>query len=244
MTRILILIPLWKRHEIFKIVAANLVHFINKTPEKYIINVLCIISPEDPSAFEQLKTCLKYNFHYFEYKNQPLGDKMNAGINHSLKNIQYDYLMNFGSDDLIHPDIFKLYESHFQKKELFFGINNLFFYDTTEGKTIHYRTKDSVRCIGAGRMIIKELVQGLLNKKTELYEYNKNRGMDSCSSNRLKEFAGANEIVIDSGTFPYIIDLKTGENINDISIMYKLAQRITFYENDILASNFPHVTIF
>jgi len=118
--KVVILIALWKRPEIVKFTVRELKKTIAASSMELI--PLFILSPEDPNYKELLK--IIGDFKYLEFKNYPLGAKMNDGIRSSLL-LDYDYLMNFGSDDVIEPRYFDEIMTLCQSKEPIIGLINI-----------------------------------------------------------------------------------------------------------------------
>lgn len=211
--KISIVIPLWRRAEIFKLVSTQLEIFIEKN-KKYDFRVVFIISPEDNEIVLLKKIIEKatYNFSIVYNSNKYLGEKINAGINAAL---DCDYIMNAGSDDLLHPELMKLYEKNIKNVEFFFGINSVYFFDMERKKNYFFQYETEEYSIGAGRMIFSEIVKYMKSKKMTLYNNHLQRGLDTNSSNNIKKL-GIVEKVLKSDYFPYIVDIKSKVNINSI----------------------------
>jgi hypothetical protein len=236
--KILILIPLWKRPEVVEIVYRNLKLFCRKV--KWEIEVLAILCPDDPKLKELEGLCSEYNIFMCYFKNQPLGRKMNAGINYALKKFKFDYLMNFGSDDLIHPRIELLYKKAFKNNVPVFGIDSLFFYDLISKKTFYFKTYTyRGMVVGAGRMIHRDVLELMKKKNIDLYEDEIERSCDGNSSERMKLWLKIPNTVINSGEFPYIVDIKTNTNINHIThIELNNQTQIEYFPDDYLNKYF------
>lgn len=234
--KILILIPCWKRPEVVNIVFNNLSIF--KMSVKWEIQVLAILCPNDPCLKELEELCDKYEVYKCYFKNQPIGMKLNAGINFAMEYFDFDYLMNFGSDDLIHPRIARLYGAAFKDLTPVFGINSLFFYDLQTKKTFYFKTYTDQYAVGAGRMIHKSVLLKLQIKSITLYDNSIERSCDGNSSLRLKQWLGVENRVIHSGKFPYIVDIKTNTNINHITQIESHKTQIEYFPNDYLDKYF------
>ncbi len=233
--KISIVIPLWRRAEIFQLVSTQLEIF-TQTNKKYDFRVVFIISPEDNEIVLLKKIIEKatYNFSIVYHSNRYLGEKINAGINAAL---DCDYIMNAGSDDLLHPGLMKLYEKNIKNVEFFFGINSVYFFDMERKKNYFFQYETEEYSIGAGRMIFSEIVKYMKRKKITLYNNHLQRGLDTNSSNNIKKL-GICEKIIKSDYFPYIVDLKSKENINSIERIktskhnnMKAMENIIIYEN-------------
>ena len=87
---------------------------------------MCIVSPEDQDYDQLLTICKQSGFGVCEYSNKRLGEKINAGISVCK---DYDYLMNWGSDNLMDADLFKLYKPYIDKGVKLFGIGDCTIYN-------------------------------------------------------------------------------------------------------------------
>lgn len=96
--------------------------------------------------------CKKYNVRYTFYKNQPLGEKKNHGLNECMKIPSWDYLIELGSDDLIKNE---LLESYQQQDVGLMCINNLCFINS---ETLECRNMVSSSSYGLGRAIRRDVI--------------------------------------------------------------------------------------
>jgi hypothetical protein len=238
---VLIMIPAWKRSEIFSIVLKQLDYFTELLSGRVKADCLFILSPEDTEINELRKSVsnLKMEYTVVYYPNYPVGEKHNAGINYAIKHLKFDYLMNFGSDDLIHPAIMELYLPYIFKKCPLFGINNIYFKDLLEGKQHLFKSAKNDKAIGAGRMIHSSILKKLKKKQINLYENEKNRGLDGCSSDRVYQHLGIGEKIIDAGEFPFIVDLKSEENITPSKSIERYKALVEYKPNGFLEHAFP-----
>lgn len=189
---ILILLPIWKREKITEIVLANLAEIKKKRN----IDVLCIVSEQ----WAKIKA-FEYGFKFVEAENFPVGSKMNLGIEHALKRINFEYLMNLGSDDIIKEKIFDIYEPFINEGREVFGITKVTFFDSDTKKIKRF---DYKHLIGAGRMIKKDV----LKRFGSIYP-EKNKCLDDGSA---RNMFGAHFTEIETEE-DLIIDIKSAENI-------------------------------
>lgn len=235
--KILTLIPIYKRPEVTEISLYNLRYFADVVKE-WNLTVVCILSPEDMYLKTNEKTVKKYGFKAVYYKNLPVSDKLNAGINYVSARYKFDYLMNFGSDDLIHPEIATLYRPFFARNTRFFGINTLYFIELSTGKTIFFDTYNTNGSIGAGRMIHRDIINQFTSDLLPLYEPGLDCGLDTSSAMSIKRVTWDVDVIIDSGEFPYIVDLKTNTNINHFMHLECRERNIKYVEKDIITKHF------
>ncbi|MCR4313383.1 MAG: glycosyltransferase family 2 protein, partial [Candidatus Roizmanbacteria bacterium] len=122
--KILILLPIWGRKKITQICLENLLEL----QKDFKIDVLCIVSESwsKVMAFE-------YGFRFVTAPNDCLGTKMNIGVEAALK-LNFDYLMNLGSDDIITKELLDIYTPYFEKNLEMFGSKRLTFIDSKEKK--------------------------------------------------------------------------------------------------------------
>ncbi len=231
LTKIVIVIPCWKRADILEITMDNLDNFYHETKTKIDLTVLYIFSLNDP----ELKTIL-FNYRkavhpkdYIYSENAKLGKKLNDGIQYASL-IGYDYIMNFGSDDLIHPNIIDLYMPYLAMKIPIFGLKSVWFYEFFK-PPFFYSYYNTSHIVGAGRMIHKNVIKKVTEKFGQLYESNINRGMDTMSANRIME-CGYKQLIISAGTFPYLVDIKSDTNINSFDGIRASAKTRNYFSNE------------
>lgn len=243
MYKIAVVIPVWKRPDVLALCLQNLAWFSNQV-KTWEVHPLLVASPEDPDLKKIQKVAKLYGIQVVYYLNQPISAKLNAGIHYALKHMEFDYLMNFGSDDLIHPDIETLFAPLFKANTLFFGVNNLWFYDLTDRSAWHFNTYNDIKAIGAGRMIHRSIVQSFIDvKRYPVYPNDIDRGMDTASSNNIWQHLKVKDIVINSGEFPYIVDLKTNTNINHMIYLKSITDRIKPAEAKELRRVYQHLAL-
>jgi len=135
-----LLIALWKRPVITRICFEGIKRLQKTIP----IEPICIYSEDDSKSL-----CKEYGFEAYEYKNDPLGEKLNFGLERALES-EWDYLLQIGSDDLLSEKLFEMYDPFIAKSSRAFGLSTMYFYDI--------RTKESYfesisNIFGCGRMI-------------------------------------------------------------------------------------------
>ena len=193
----MILLPIWGREKITKLCFDNL-----KELQKVLdIEVMCIVSEQWAKlmAFE-------YGFHYVEASNECLGTKMNIGVKAALE-LDFDYMMNLGSDDIITSELFKCYEPYFISDTAMFGSTRLTFIDSASKEVKH---NDYQILIGAGRCIRKDVLEDCVVKDGEVKMYDQiQRGLDLNSMLRFSNYSHT-EI---KNPFDTIYDIKSNVNI-------------------------------
>lgn len=196
--KILVLLPIWGRMNITELCLSNIV----KLKKDYSIDVLCVVSEQWAKLM-----AFKYGFNYVEVSNDDLGHKMNVGVDRALK-MDFDYLMNLGSDDIITKELLDEYEEHIENNLPMFGVTKVCFFDskTKELKEVNYG-----HLIGAGRMIRRDVVEKFAtsNGKATMYDKGIERGLDNNSRKRFLSVA-MRELSLNGNM---IVDIKSDENI-------------------------------
>lgn len=205
MREILMLIPVYKRPEILKECYAS----IKGLP----VARLWIVSPEDKYLTENIKTVNRTPDDYIvKASNKALGAKMNTGIRHAVEYIGFwDYLMGWGSDNLMDAKLLDLYKGVDEK---YFGINSVFMFDTITGEVVFYQDYNNGAPLGAGRMLHRSLIMRMINKGVDLYDDRAMSGLDGNLHERVTLNTKVKAKIIDSGIHPYVVDLKCATNIN------------------------------
>jgi len=214
--KILTIIPVWKRPDILKICLDGLKHIP--------VEPFFIISHEDP-YYSEIKKLLK-DYYTCSFPNFPVGRKQNAGINLALKEFKFDYLMNFGSDNIVSPELFEIYKPYFEKNKLFFGVNNLYIMNYINKEIMFVEDYNLQKPIGAARMIHRSILDKLSYKRQNLYDNMLSDGMDTNSQQRILEHTKVEPIIINTQKQALILDIKTSTNINPFQLMIKRSEKV------------------
>lgn len=211
--KIAIVIPCWQRSEILKYVMRQFDTFYQHVINEVDLIVVYVFSKDDPELGKIRYHYLNSNHprDYLYSNNSYLGQKLNDGIKHAML-YNFDYMMNCGSDDLLHPKIIQLYQKHIDSQTLLFGLNRVYFYHLNE-EPLFFSDYNKPFVVGAGRMIHKNVIKHIFDEFGGLYSKDINRGMDTFSSLRMHEL-GYTELTINPGKFPYVVDVKSKVNIN------------------------------
>jgi len=122
----------------------------NYKPTKYRVKALAIISER-----EMIGLCKRYNIAHTFFENQPLGRKKNFGLNKAME-MEWDYLMELNSDDVIHPELLDQYGILIGKGAEYMGLQNFTILDS---KTGDMRQVSSDTVYGIGRMYSRKAVE-------------------------------------------------------------------------------------
>ena len=123
----------WKRTEITNMFLNNLIDLEKNIGG--IFEITNIVVDSDFSNLELFKD--KDNFIYKNYNNTPLSDKWNYACS-LLSNIDFDYVIMIGSDDIIDSNVLMEYKKYMYKKIDYIGILDMYVYDTITNKLFYW----------------------------------------------------------------------------------------------------------
>jgi len=158
--RVVAVMPLWRRPHLLPMI-------IEKLPD-WLHGIVYILSPEDPyitSLLEIVKST-RCDYRVEIFMNKPLGRKLNHGVRTAMNEFEFDYLMNIGSDDIIHPDLLKEYRRQLDMLGIdgwpdmcMMGMNSGDWYDPNNRRAERIRYFDVPIIIGAGRLTHLSLLE-------------------------------------------------------------------------------------
>lgn len=197
MYRLLIYLAVWKRPEITEICFKGIKR-LQEHPD-FDISALAVISETS-----MIELCERYGVQWVMAENKPLGRKKNIGLQ-ACKGIDFDFLMEIGSDDLVLNSLLDDYKK-FMVKYDFFGVREMGFLDTETGKC---RRWSSATVYGAGRLISRKALDKVGWK---LWRNEASKGLDMQSIIQLHKH-GVQYWQIPTEDHPKVIDIKSEVNI-------------------------------
>lgn len=195
-TKILIYLAVWKRPEITELCFKG-IERLRKHPD-YEIQALAVISEE-----EMIPLCESHEIKWVMHENLPLGKKKNFGLQEA-KNVEFDYLMEIGSDDLILNELLDDYKQHLGKD--FFGVQDVAYINTDGGECRRLRSKSTY---GAGRMISRAVLE---KANWKLWTDKIDIGLDNNSVFNLQRLGVAYDKTKPM-EFPGVVDIKSQVNL-------------------------------
>lgn len=145
--RLLVFLAVWKRPEITEICFMGLNRL--RKNSRFPIECFAVISEES-----MIGLCDKYDIKWTFYKNEPLGEKKNHGLTEAMK-LEWDYLIEIGSDDLIKDELIEKYSEYAGKHEMF-GTKDAVIIDSETGRC---RRLQSDTVYGLGRCISRKVFE-------------------------------------------------------------------------------------
>lgn len=145
--KLLIFLAVWKRPEITELCFIGISRL--RKNSRLPIETMAVISEES-----MIPLCEKYNINWTFHENNPLGKKKNHGLNEAMK-LEWDYLLEIGSDDLVKDELIELYIPFMGKHDLF-GTKDAIIINSEDGQTRRLR---SDTCYGLGRCMSRKMLQ-------------------------------------------------------------------------------------
>ena len=170
---------------------------IERLKKSFDVAVCAVISDNENKMLAKLNDC----DYIVETENTPHGKKMNTAVD-AIINIDFDFVMQLGSDNLISNAGMETNIKYMDKYK-FFGHTNLIMVDS---KTKNCKVKKYGNVFGAGRCIAKSI----LRKAMPLWDNDRERGMDVNSEHSIEGKAGLMPLPISDTE---VIDIKGDENI-------------------------------
>lgn len=191
--KLMMFVPLWKRPEITEICFMGIERL--RKAGVHGVDAFAVISEE-----EMIPVCDKYKVHHVMHENQPLGAKKNYGLREALK-LDWDYLVEIGSDDLIKTEYLTLFPWDRDLMSLMDAV----WLDSKTGRA--RRIKDRTGKFGAGRALSRKVCDQI----TPMWHDRKFNGLDGDSMFRMGR-AGFLGQAFESPK-PLVIDIKSEVNI-------------------------------
>jgi hypothetical protein len=158
-SRLVLLTCVWKRPGLSRVVLRVYRRIQRSLAGQIDLKLLAVGSEGDDSR----RLCEDEGFDYIEYPNSPLSHKWNAGVQ-AARSYDPDGLIFAGSDDLLSSELFKAYAEKLKDGYDFFGLSDLYFFDTQSGRLGYWGGYEHViperlgEPIGCGRCFSRNLL--------------------------------------------------------------------------------------
>jgi hypothetical protein len=143
--KILFYLAVWKRPGVTEVCFMGLKRLMEYTKGE----TLAVISEES-----MIPLCEKYGIMWVMHENLPIGKKKNFGLKQALR-LEWDYVIELGSDDLIKNELIDLYRPYFGK-ENFLTVGSIAFINS---KTLACRVIEKNSAFGLGRCLSRSVVE-------------------------------------------------------------------------------------
>lgn len=149
-----ILVPVHGRYNVLRLFD----NCIKRLQSEFDITVVAVGSSQlDRNVCEEL------GYTYTNHKNNPLGGKLQAGLQ-KARELDFDACIMLGSDDILSNSVVDLYNSALNKGYDFIGFLDCYFYDLENKNMRHWKGYTNERRgepIGAWRCLSRELLDRL-----------------------------------------------------------------------------------
>ena len=133
--RILLYFAVWGRHAALRVCLEGVKRLMSYDPERFQIIPFAVCStPEDAAVLSE------YGITHCTFENTYLGAKKNFGLQRALELIDFDYMLEIGSDDLIANKLLDIYEPYMLQKALMLSVDTCYFIETATGRTAYWTT--------------------------------------------------------------------------------------------------------
>lgn len=208
MKKLVILTCLWKRYLLTNLFLKAVNRLRRDTVALYDIDIVGVGSRD--TTMERL--CNKYDVHYLDRPNAPLGQKWNAGLQFA-RSLDPESILILGSDDILSSNVLAYYSDFSDQGFNFIGLKDLYFLQLKTNRLIYwpgYTNHRTGEAIGVGRMLKSKVLDGVGWK---LWENNLNKGLDGSMTDRLKHLHLKTKVLSIKKNDLFALDLKTDINI-------------------------------
>lgn len=206
--KVLIYCKVWKRPRVTQICYLGILRMQDTLEEFGIETEVLIVASED----DHVEMALKHGFNVFSTENSPVGTKQNYGLIKSL-DYDYDFLLEMGSNNLVSDSYIDRWVIEAMKGTALFGSN--VFHCVLKNKEITKFKCRKRRLSGVGRGIRRDILEKVYDQAGILCEPQKKKGLDGSTRMLIEKYSGEIPTVIAEGEDLVIIDIKTGEDINE-----------------------------
>ena len=204
--KIALIIAVWKRHDLEKIVIDSYI----EQSKKFGFEII-IAGSEGARSKRLAKGC-----HYLEVDNSPLSKKHNEMLL-KAKELDMDGVVLMGSDDLVSDSYWEWVYSQDMKGEQLLGLKDFYFYSTRTKELSYWGGyKQGKQVAGAGRLFTKAVLDKL---NWKLWSDDKEHGLDSDCSQRLLKFNITEKSTTMAEMNAFLVDIKHTVSITSQSLI-------------------------
>jgi len=207
--KVLIFIPVWGRFPETKLTYEGVHRIQTILKEENIDSQVLIVSSEK----EHTDLALREEFLVTECENFPISDKHNCGLDYAMS-LQWDYLLQMGSNNLLSNIYIRFVAAAIKENYKMFGSRMFYNILPCKTKMTHFKTKAPYKLSGVGRGIRRDIIEHRL-QVGPVWDNNLNKGLDKSSRENLTN--PEDVVAITTTSPPSIVDIRTNEDINDMS---------------------------
>lgn len=243
--RLAIVASVWGRPDVFRLFCVGIQYLVDQCTDLEI--QLIVSGSAQDGQFANIKESKCYieflNYDcgiitkYIEIPNEPLAAKVNA-TTYACKDLNVDYVLCMGSDDIISPELLNEYGKLMRKGIDFIGVTDFYFYDTVSGKSLYwggyrepYRKGHTA---GAARAISARLMD---EWDWMPWENKDSKVLDKSMQDKLKVTPHTIETFSMKEKGLFAVDIKSSTNMTPFSKW----DNSEFIDTEIIKKQFPYI---
>lgn len=179
--------------------------------------------------------CEARGYRHFEVENKPLGRKFEMGLRWMLRHMEFDYMMEFCSDNILRKDYPTLMAKALKDGQAWVAHDQFYIVDSVTGKT-HLFSKRGQSNVG--RCTSRKLIEASQKHLNRCYDYELMSGLDASFRTNISRCTDRLTYLLKTPT-PLIIDIKSQTNINMFS---GFARKPTVFPPTEVIGDFPELS--
>lgn len=209
--RLAIVTGIWQRFEVFEM-------FANATKKLKHDDVEIVVIVAGSENKDSRQVVEKHGFVYLEVANSPLASKMNASVI-TAGDLNCDYCLCVGSDDIISQELFDLYIEEINKGTDYVAVLDWYFYDTTTKKLAYWggyteNWRKGHTC-GAGRLLSSRILK---QWNWMPWEIKHSHILDNSMQEKLKQIKYSEKIISLKEMGVLAFDIKSSVNMTPFQL--------------------------
>lgn len=179
--------------------------------------------------------CEKRGYLHFHFKNSPIGTKFEMGLRWMLRNLEFDYFMEYCSDNILREDWAELMAKELKAGRAWIAHDQFYIVDAATGRTHLFGGRGQSN---VGRCTKRDLLVKCQKHLGRCYDGDLMSGMDASFRANISRCSDQLTYLLKTKT-PLIVDLKTKENINKFEGFARKSER--FPPTEVVGS-FPELS--
>ena len=222
--------PVWKRIKIRNIAMDALDRVRGQLLRHGIETQVCVIG-DDPGL---AAVCKKRDYHHYECSNHPVGRKFEMGARHMLRHFEFDYFMEYCSDNILRNDWADLMAKQLKAGRAWVAHNQFYIVNAKTGEANLFAGRGQSN---VGRCTKRYLLEHSQKHLNRCYDYELMSGMDASFRTNISRCTDELTYLLRTET-PLIVDLKSEVNINSFA---GFARKPDHFPPTKVVGNFPEL---
>jgi len=206
--KVVIVTTVWGRYEITEITYLGFDRIQKILKEEGIDSEVLVISSETLHT----RIAKDRGYHVTEQSNDILGMKYNEGVKYAVENLEWDYLMDMNSNNLLSDIYIRMWCAAAKSDVPMFGTKH-FYVLTPEINRFSRFTVKNRGLSGVGRGIRRDMIENCF-KEGYFCPPKVESAIDANSRRNVERVNNIKVLPICLGEYPSVIDVKTGEDMH------------------------------